>query len=83
VTSIFTDSEGLSVLKNGGLENLANFDFQNHIMFYVLLLVTMLVVLGVIYGFVKDRFDLKYWSGIDIQNSKEQENGKKDVNIVF
>lgn len=78
ITSIFTESEGVSTIKKGGLKNLANFLFTKHIMFYVICLFVALLIIGIIYGFFKDKVDLKYWTSVDFEKCREQDD-KKDV----
>ena len=78
VTSIFTESQGVSAIKKGGLKSLVNFNFSKHIMFYVIFMFVALLIIGIVYGFFKDRVDLKYWSGVDFENGRVND-GKKDV----
>jgi hypothetical protein len=70
VTQLFTDSKGADALSADGLAALANFDFTGHILFYVVVALSALLIIGIVYGFFKDRSDTGYWAQVDALQAK-------------
>ena len=77
-TLVYSNNTGVGNSSGISLANLLSFNFFTHILFYVVCLFTMLIIVGMLFGFMKDLRDTKFWIEQDAKvNIKEDDNEEK------